>query len=87
MALFSYVATFGDKHVPGQITATSVEEAIRAYFDHYYPRQRQLLGDAPEIDSRHIVLTDRMEGLRNMWLCQAGRDGRWITAFFAETVA
>ncbi len=86
MALFSYVATFGDKHLPGQITAASADEAVRAFFDHHYSRQRQLLGDAPEIDSRHIVLIDRMAGLRNMWLCQAGKDGRWITAFFAETV-
>jgi hypothetical protein len=86
MALFSYVATFGDKHHAGQIRAASAEEAIRAYFDHDYPRHRQLLGDAPEIDSKHVVLTDRMAGLRNMWVCQAGRDGRWITAFFAETV-
>jgi hypothetical protein len=88
LPLWSLTITSGGKTTWTQLRARSAYEAFETLLDRRYKHIMPLLGaTAPEeLSSGDNVSFIRMTGLTNMWLGQAGRQGKYITAVLAKTV-
>jgi hypothetical protein len=90
MALYSLFIEAGGKTTATQIEAESVRSAFATFIDQRYDAGvRRILGNgAPAgLSAADICLFTAMDGLTNMWLGQAGREGKYISVMFALTVA
>ena len=89
MALYSLVIECDGKHYSTQVTAASAELALKHYFDVQYPKSgaRAFGKDAPVLSAKNIILITPMSPLVNMWLCQAGHDGKYVSVICSRTVS
>jgi hypothetical protein len=89
MALYSAFVQSGSENYSTQINAGSAQEAFNAFCDVVYNSTASALTspDAPtSLSASDIIYVTKMNGLTNMWLCQAGRDGKYVSVVMARTV-
>ncbi len=89
MGLYSLVIEYDGKRYSTQVTATSADSALKRYFDVRYPKSgREFFGkEAPVLSAKDIVLFTPMSPLTNMWACQAGQDGKYVSVICSRTVS
>jgi hypothetical protein len=89
MALYSAFIEAGSASYSTQIISETARSAFELFLDQMYNEHvADLSGeDIPnQISSSDIFCFIRMDGLTNMWLGQAGRDGKYVSAVLARTV-
>ena len=89
MALYSLVIERGGKSYGTQLIANSASDAIKQYFVKFYPHSgKKFFGnDAPNLMVKDILYVTPMEGLVNMWLACAGREGEYVSVICSRTVS
>ena len=91
MALWSLFVEVGDTRYSTQVTADDPRSAMRRLMTS--GGLKQVLarlgkeGWPPRFSARDIVLLIPMDGLVNMYLCQFGRSGKYVSVVLARTVA
>ena len=90
MALYSAFVEAGSENYCAQIEAASAHEAFRVFCVSIYNDTVPGLtaSDAPNhLTAADIIHVTKMDGLTNMWFCQAGREGKYVSVTMARTVA
>ncbi len=89
MALYSLVIEHGGKSYGTQLVGESASTVIRKYFTEYYPNSGlEFFGDSsPKLTAQDIIYVHLMEGLVNMWLACAGREGEYVSVICVRTVS
>jgi hypothetical protein len=88
MALYSLVIEHGGKFYSVQVIAPSAGLALKKYFKDRYPKSgRSFFGEtAPMIAAKDIIHITPMDTLINMWMCQAGQGGSYVSVICSRTV-
>lgn len=89
MALYSLVIERGGKSYSTQLVADSAAKAINEYFAKLYPFSGvEFFGkSAPRLTTKDIIYVTPMEGLINMWVACAGREGEYVSVICSRTVS
>jgi hypothetical protein len=89
MALYSLVIEHGGKSYATQLIANSASDAIKQYFVKFYPYSgKEFFGNtAPILTLKDILYVTPMDGLVNMWLACAGREGEYVSVICSRTVS
>jgi hypothetical protein len=89
MALYSLIIERGGKYYSTQLRADSATAAIRQYFTTPYQHSgREFFGDSsPSLTAKDIIYVTPMEGLVNMWVACAGREGEYVSVICSRTVS
>lgn len=90
MALYSAFVEAGSERYSTQIEAASAHEAFKVFCVSIYNDTVSGLkaSDAPNsLSAADMIHVTKMDGLTNMWFCQAGRDGKYVSVTMARTVA
>ena len=91
MALWSLFVTVGDEKYSTQVVADSPRGAIRRFL-HTGGLKETLsrlgsTGWPAKFSVKDVVLFIPMDGLVNMYLCQLGREGKYVSVVMARTVS
>lgn len=89
MALYSAFVQAGSEHFSTQVRSETARDAFNAFFDTIYNKTASGLtgaGAPKSLSASDILYVTRMDGLTNMWICQAGRNGKYVTVVLARTV-
>lgn len=90
MALYSAFVEAGGEHYSTQIKALSAHDAFKVFCERIYNDTVSGLTapDAPNsLSATDIIHVTKVDGLTNMWFCQAGRDGKYVSVIMARTAA
>jgi hypothetical protein len=87
MALYSLVIESEGKSYSTQVAADSARLAIHDYFERVYSNSaREAFGnDMPTLSVLDILYVKPMDGLVNMWLSCAGREGKYVSVVCSRT--
>ena len=90
MALWSLFIEVDTKSYSTQLQAATPREAVASYLSGESLSEflrSEHLGEWPSrLSATDIVLFVPMEGLTNMYLCQLGRDGKYVSIILVCTV-
>lgn len=91
MALWSLFVTVGKENYSTQVVADSPREVIRRFLRTVSLKEtlRQLRssGWPVQFSLSDVILLVPMDGLVNMYLCQIGREGKYVSVIMARTVS
>ena len=90
MALWSLFVEVGTKRYSTQTHAASAKAAVGQFLKSSLPQFLKMpeFHNWPEsFSTKDIVLFTAMDGLTNMYLCQIGREGKYISVTLARTVS
>ena len=89
MALYALVIERGGKSYSTQLAAESATKAIKKYFTEHDPHSGiEFFGkSSPHLTANDIIYVTPMEGLVNMWLACAGREGEYVSVICSRTVS
>jgi hypothetical protein len=89
MALYSLVIEREGKTYSTQLAADSAAKAVKKYFNETYPRSSvEIFGEStPKLTAKDIIYVTPMDGLVNMWVACAGREGKYVSVICARTVS
>jgi hypothetical protein len=91
MALWSLFVEVGDNRYSTQVSAADAKGAIQRFLAT--PGLRQTLaslsakGWPPSFSMGDVYVLTPMEGLTNMYLCQLGLRGKYVSVILARTVS
>jgi hypothetical protein len=87
MALYSLVVESEGNSYSTQVAAESARMAVNEYFRNVYPRSSaEAFGlTAPILSAQDILHIRPMDGLVNMWVCCAGREGKYVSVVCSRT--
>ena len=89
MALYSAFVQAGSEHYSTQIRAETATDAFEKFCDKIYNQTASGLTSShspKSLEASDIIHVTRMDGLTNMWICQAGRNGKYVSVVLARTV-